>query len=52
VVPGRVGDIEPRVVQIGVDPQGREGVCAEGFAPIQNAVFDNWTFYFLGRDFN
>jgi hypothetical protein len=27
-------------------------IRAEGFAPIQNAVFDNWTFYFLSRDFN
>jgi hypothetical protein len=26
-------------------------IRAEGFAPIQNAVFDNWTFYFLGREF-
>ena len=26
-------------------------VWAEGFAPMSNPVFDNWTFYFLGRDF-
>ena len=26
-------------------------VWAEGFAPVSNAVFENWTFYFLRRDF-
>src|SRR5262249_41849480 len=26
-------------------------IWSEGFAPLSNAVFDNWTFYFLGREF-